>query len=98
MVTPILRYINNSNSEELQKQYKEEGITVDPSKTSYHLIPDWEGDHLKAFNLKDAKEFITFITYKDKVHAVLDQKDKDYADQFFKTVKKLSASFKAGKK
>lgn len=90
VVNPILRYINDSNSEEMKKQYEEEGLPWNEKITKFILVPEWEGDHMEAFGMEDAKNWVTFIVYKDKVHAVLDSRTKDYAGDFFKTFKKLA--------
>jgi len=54
------------------------------------LITEWDGDYINALDMKDAKEWITFVVYKDKVEAVLDSSTKNYPEEFFKTLKKIA--------
>lgn len=98
IVNPILRYINDSNTKEMKKQYSDEGIPWNPTMTTFILVPEWEGDLMEIFGLENAKLWYTFIVYNDKVEAVLDVNTKDYPGEFHKAFTKIISEMNKDKK
>ncbi len=94
VVAPILRFINDSNNEELKKQYKEDGLRLDKNRTTYYMVPDWNGEHLKTFGLKDAGNFHCFITYKYQVKAVVDSTTQNLETEFNVSFNKIAKTIK----
>jgi hypothetical protein len=89
IINPILRYVNESNTKEMKKQYAEEGIPWNESMTTFMLIPEWDGDNLKVFGLENAAQWSVYITYQSKIYAVLDSKTKDFAKDYLDTFKTI---------
>ncbi len=81
----------------MRDDFKNEGLALDEKSRLYYVVPDWNGDILKAFNLEDAKRWCCYITYKNRIYAVLDKDTSDFTDKFIKTVKSISDKIESDK-
>ena len=92
VVNPILRYINDSNTKEMREYYESDGLPWNEEITPFILVPEWKGEHLKVFGVKDARDWVAFVTDRYTIHAVLDASTEDFAGVFFETFKELAAA------
>lgn len=82
MVRPILEKINDYAMKKLRKNYAKKGINYDSLEIRFFMIPDWSGEILKAFGLRDAKEFRTFVAKRDEIVGVFDSRTPRIVDAF----------------
>lgn len=97
IVKPILRQMYDGKMKRLRDEYKKEGLVFDDKTTRYYMVPDWSGEQLKAFYLEDAKDWYCYISYKNRIYAVLDKDTSDFTEKFSKTVKSISVKIKSDK-
>lgn len=96
IVRPILRQINSSATKKLWDLYEERGIDLDAVKVEFRMIPDWTGDHLKKFGIKNAKEYQVFITHRGKILSFFEPETPDKKADFYRTFRDLALSLKSG--
>lgn len=82
IVLPILRAIGDKHTKTMDEFYRERGVTLNPETSGFFMVPDWDGEHLKTFGLKDAKDYHCFVTYRSKVIAVFDPSDPPVTEKY----------------
>lgn len=82
IVNPILKAINDKHTKTMEEFYRERGVELDPDKSGFSMVPDWEGIHLKTFGLENAKKYHCFVTFKSKVVAVFDSAHPPVTDEY----------------
>lgn len=66
---PVMRAINHRAMKRMKEGYKDAGVKLDMATSRFSLIPDWKGKYLKAFGLKNAEKYHSFIAVDGKVAA-----------------------------
>ncbi len=97
IVEPILRKINKNADAKMKKMYSEAGINVDPQKTKFHLIPDWDGLYLEKFGISSADNYYCWIENKGVVVAALHEPTAQIASKYLAIFDKLQAPLPATK-
>lgn len=90
LVNPILKKVNDYAMKKMRKSYEAQGIDFRSLQTRFFMIPDWTGDFLQAFGLRDARDFQTFIAAGDKIVAVLDPSTPGVGEKFFQVLDGLA--------
>ena len=86
VVRPILRTINSRSLKQLQHVYDEAGITTGREDIVFHLIPDWKGEFLKQFAIRDASKYHLWIEHGDKIKTTLHEPTDAIAERFIDCV------------
>ena len=82
VVNPILRTINSRSLKQLQHVYDEAGINEGREDIVFHLIPDWKGDFLKQFAIKDASNYHVWIERGGVIDTSLHEPTADISERF----------------
>jgi len=92
VVEPILRHINEKTNKKSRDFYQRQGVNQDPERFAFHLIPDWDGEYLKVFGIKDAALYRCWIVVNDLVVATLDPSIPDIEKRFIEIFDNLAVS------
>jgi len=82
LVRPVLEKTFEDSNEDLAAAYREIGIEPDPDKVAFIFAPDWDGAHLEAFGLEDAKAYHCWIVADGRVVEGLDASTPDQEGRF----------------
>lgn len=89
VVRPVLRTINTRSLRQLQSVYDKAGIAEGRDDIVFHLIPDWKGAFLKAFDIPDASAYHIWIERGGVIIAELNESTGAIAEQFIDCVSAL---------
>lgn len=92
IVESILRKINNNSQEKLDKAYREAGISLDKTKISFHLTPDWDGSYLRQFGLENAEKYYVWVEANGKIVAALPEGTPNIIQVYIQVFEKIFAN------
>ena len=89
VVRPVLRTINSHSLQQLERVYDEAGIIEGREDIVFHLIPDWSGEYLKHFGIREACDYCMWIEHNGVIVATLHEPMDDPATQFITCISDL---------
>lgn len=94
VVTPLLRILNEKSMKSLRESYEKRGIDFNSVANEVIFIPDYTGDILFSFGLRDGKKWHSFVTLNHEIGGVFDASHTNRIDQFIKVTHDLASSVK----
>ncbi len=90
-----VRYINRSSNRELLQFYKENRLVPRNGAIVSHLIPDWDGQLMAKFGIKNADKYQCWIVVDGRVVAALPEGTDRIVQRYLETVFKADPARKA---
>jgi hypothetical protein len=69
---PILRRFNRRSQAQQDDVYIKAGVKIDRSRTAFHLVPDWDGEHLRSLGVADATVWRCWIAVNGRIVEAID--------------------------
>ena len=82
VVRPVIDKVNDYAMKSMRKNFGKKGVNLGSLDIKFYMVPDWSGEFIKAFGLKDAKDFKVFVTVKSEVVGIFDPSTPDISNKF----------------
>jgi hypothetical protein len=89
LIGPVLEKMNDYAMKKMRRGYEKAGVNLDPRAVELVFIPDWKGELLRAFGLRDAQDFRVFVAVRGEIAGAFDSHTPRMGEEFCRLFDRL---------